>query len=183
LEIRTLKSKLRENKGSIFPLTLAVMLSLFIIMAGSMEYFRLKIIASGIKDAIQSSVISVSVQNFENVYSSTREGYSGAYKYNDSYDDWKEEIDIGDVYHELSNLLGLDKEGNYYIKRTESEYEYKLSNLDVQIINSPLKSNNPNKKFIAESFINLEVPLSFGWEHLPPMKIRLKVRSEYMARF
>ena len=178
-----MKNKLKEKKGSILPLTLAITLSLFIIMAGVSEYMRLKLIAKGVRDAIQSAVISVSVENFENVYSSTREGYSAGYKYDANKEDWEEEIHLGDVYDKLDELLGLDVEGIYHIKKTGPEYEYKLSNLKVEIINSPLKSNNPDERFTAESLINLEVPLSFGWNHLPPMKIRLKVKSEYMAKF
>lgn len=177
-----INKKLKEKKGSMFPLTVAIILVLLITFTSISEYFRLKIIASGIEDAVQSAVITVSIDNFDNVFSSNREGYSAGYKYDDSREGWEEEIDIGDVYNEMDKLLGLDKQGNYYIKALADGYQYRLSDLKVNIINSPLKSN-PDNKFSAESYINLEVPLSFGWEHLPPMKIRLKVKSEYMAMF
>ncbi len=180
MEIRI---KIKDKKGSMFPLTIGIIIVLLIIMTGISEYMRLKIIASGVQKAIQSSTITVSVENYENIYSSTRENNSASYKYNDDIKDWEEIIDTGDVYEELDSLLGLIVEEDKHIKRTENDLEYSLSNLDIMILNSPLISNNPEDKFIAETFINLEVPLSFGWGHLPPMNIRLKVRSEYMAKF
>ncbi|SHH58904.1 hypothetical protein [Sporanaerobacter acetigenes] len=174
------KNKLREKEGGMFILIVSILLIALIVLAGVSEYMRLQIIAKGVRDAVQSAVISVSTENYENVYSSSREAYSAGYKYDENEEEWKENIDTGDVYKKLDDLLGLEKDGGYHVKKIDSEYEYKLSNLKVEIINSPLKSND---KFSAETFINLEVPLSFGWEHLPPMKIRLKVKSEYMAKF
>lgn len=180
MEIRL---KINDKKGSMFPLTVGIIVVLLIIMTGISEYMRLKTIASGVEKAIQSSIITVSVENYENIYSSTREKHSASYKYNEEIENWKEVIDLGDVYEELDSLLGLMVEDNKHIKKTGPDLEYSLSGLDVVILNSPLISNNTEDRFIAETFINLEVPLSFGWGHLPSMNIRLKVRSEYMAKF
>lgn len=175
-------NKLREKKGGMYTLIASILLVSLIIFAGVSEYMRLQIIAKGVRDAIQSAVISVSTENYENVYSPSREGYSAGYKLKNEA--WKETVEVGDVYRELKELLGLEKEGSSYVKRMEGEkYELKLSGLKVNIINSPLAPSNNENRFTAESFIDLEVPLSFGWEHLPPMKIRLKVKSEYIAKF
>lgn len=182
MEIRLI-NKLKEKKASVFPLTIAIILSLFIIFAGVSEYLRLKLIASGVKEAIQSAVISLSIENYDNVYSSSREGYSGGFKYIDDKNSWEEMIDIGDLYGELDELLGLKREDIYHVKIIGGEYEYKLSNLQVNIINTPFAPNSEGDVFEADSYISLEVPLSFGWDHLPPLNIRLKVKSEYMAKF
>ncbi len=182
MEIRLI-SKLKENKGSILPLTVSIILALFIIFTGVSEYLRLKLIASAVREAIQSSIISLSIENYDNVYSSSREGYSGGYKYSDDGDSWEEMIDIGDVYNKLDELLDLRIEDFHHVKVTGGEYEYKLSNLEVNIINTPFAPNSEGHVFEADSYISLEVPLSFGWDHLPPLNIRLKVKSEYMAKF
>ncbi|WP_394347497.1 hypothetical protein [Xylanivirga thermophila] len=176
-----LKNKLRDDMGNMLPFVAIMVLGLLIVFTGITEYMRLQIIAKGVRDAIESAVISVSVENYENVYSPLRESYSGGYKLKN--DNWKEVIDSGDVYKELSELLGLEKQEKYYVKKAGESYEYKLSNLEVRVINSSLAPIKNKHKFSAESFINLEVPLSFGWEHLSPMKIRLKVKSEYAAKF
>lgn len=177
----TLKSKLKEERGSIFPLAIAVILSIFIIFAGVSEYLRLKLIASAVQEAVQSAVISVSTQNYDNNFSQTREGYSAGYKKIGGA--WQEQFDTGDIYKKLEELLGLQVEGGQYVKRTGGEAEYKLSSLSTTIINSPFAPGSNEDVFEAESYIHLEVPLSFGWDHLPPLKIRLKVKSRYVAKF
>lgn len=179
----TITNKLREKKGSIFPLTIAIVLTLFIIFAGISEYLRLKLIVSGIEEAIQSAVISLSIENYDNIYSSSRDGYSGGYKYNDDKDRWEEKLHTEDVFNKVDELLDLRIEEDSHVKVIDGEYEYKLSDLDVNIINTPFGTSSNGDVFEADSFISLEVPLSFGWEHLPPLKIRLKVKSEYMAKF
>ena len=177
-----IKNKFCEKKGGMYILTAVILLVSLTLMAGIFEYFRLQIITKGVRDAVQSAVITISTENYENVYSPTREGYAGGYKKNEGR--WKEEIDKGNVYEELDTLLGLKEEGGYHIKRIKSNvYEYRLSNLDINVINSPLAPSSKSNQFKAESFITIEVPLSFGWEHLEPLKIRLKVVSEYMAKF
>lgn len=168
----TIIDKLREKTGSVLPLAIALILSFFIIFAGVSEYLRLKLIVSGVKEAIQSSVISVSIENYSSVYGSSREGYSGGYEYIDNKEDWKEVIETRDVYEKLNELLDL-----------ENEKEYILSNINVNIINTPFAPNSNKDVFEADTYASLEVPLSFGWEHLPSLKINLKVKSEYMAKF
>ncbi|MDY0277822.1 MAG: hypothetical protein RBQ97_07035 [Acholeplasma sp.] len=164
--------KLREKRASVLPLAIALILSFFIIFASVSEYLRLKLIVSGVKEAIQSSVISVSIENYSNVYGSSREGYSGGYEYIDNEEDWEETIETRDVYEKLNVLLDL-----------ENKKQYILSDLNVKIINTPFAPNSNEDVFEADTYASLEVPLSFGWEHLPSLKIKLKVKSEYMAKF
>jgi hypothetical protein len=38
-------------------------------------------------------------------------------------------------------------------------------------------------KFSADATIQLETPFSFGWSHLPPMRITLKLKAGYTAKF
>jgi hypothetical protein len=177
-----IKSKFFEKKGGMYILTAVILLVSLTLMAGVFEYFRLQIIAKGVRDAVQSAVISTSTENYDNVYSTSREGYSGGYKRKEG--SWKEEVDKGDIYEKLDALLGLKEEGEYHVKKIKSNiYEYRLSNLDVNIINSPLAPSYKDEQFKAETFITVEVPLSFGWEHLPPLLIRPKVVSKYMMKF
>ena len=172
--------KIKEKTGNMLPLAVAIILGVLIVFTGIIEYMRLQIIAKDVRDAVQTAVLVVSVENYENIYSSIKEGYSGAYTLKDN--GWQEVVDTGDIYSKLAELLGLEKQGKLYIKKIDGGYEYSLSDLKINVINSPLAPKVKNNKFIAESYINLIVPLSFGWERIPPMNIRLKVRSEYLAK-
>lgn len=184
MEIKALKRLLKEKRGNALPLACAIVMSLILIFSAVSEYMRLQIIAKGVRDALQTSIISVATQNYDDVYNGLREGYSGGYTLSAS-DKWESKLDTGDVYAYLDNLLGLEKEGAYHIKITGKEAEYKLSELKVNIINTPIAPSSPDslQKFEAEAYIHLEVPLSFGWDKLPQLKINLKVKADYTPKF
>ena len=58
----------------------AVTLALLVIFCGISEYFRLQIIAVGVRDALEDAIISVVNDNYAGVYHGVREGYSGSYQ-------------------------------------------------------------------------------------------------------
>lgn len=72
-----LREILRDRKGNGFPLAIAITLALVIIFCGISEYIRLLIIAQGVRDAVQTAVISTVNDNYDDVYHGVREGYSG----------------------------------------------------------------------------------------------------------
>jgi len=90
-----LKRILTDKKGSSFPLIVAVTLCLVMIFTGISEYFRLIIIAQGVRDAVQDAVISTVNDNYDDVYHGVREGYSGGYQ--PIADDFEESLDYGDI--------------------------------------------------------------------------------------
>ncbi len=104
---------IRESKGSAFPLMVAIALALVIIMCGISEYMRLMIIASGVRDAVQSAVIAAANDNYDDVYNGVREGYSGGYALSGST--WEDSLDYGDIYDRLDRTLGLQKNGGGHI--------------------------------------------------------------------
>lgn len=174
---------IRDKRGTSFPLIVAVALALVIILCGIFEYMRLMIITSGVRDAVQSAVISTVNDNYDNVYHSVREGYSGGYKPSGS--SWANRINYGDVYGRLDKALGLRSENGYHVKYAGKAVEFKLSNLSVNIRNAPLAPSNSRgaQNFLADVSILLEVPVTFGGKSLPPMRINLKVQAKYMPLF
>lgn len=167
----------RNKEGNVAIQAVVVMLILLLIFSVIGEYLRLQIIAKGIRDAIQASVISVATQNYDEVYNGLREGYSGGYALYD--DNWEGSVDEGSVMNELTSLLGL----SFGKKYTGGMVEYGLSELEVKIINTPLAPSNDDKRFESEVYVTLSVPLSFGWQHLPPMTINMKVNAGYTPKF
>jgi len=145
---------------------------------------RLNIIAQGVRDGVQSAIISVATENYDDIYAALREGYSGGYV-NDG-GRFNERFNTGDVYARLGSLMGLQREGVYYVKYTDGgDMEYRVSNLTVNIINAPFAPSDRDgaQKFLAEATIFLEVPLSFGWSALPSMRITLNCKAGWMPKF
>ncbi|ADY54433.1 MULTISPECIES: hypothetical protein [Clostridia] len=178
-----IKQILQGKSGSGFPLIIAIALSLVIIFTGISEYFRLVIVAQGVRDAVQTAVISTVNDNYDDVYHGVREGYSGAYQ--PIAEDFEESIDYGDIYDRLDGVLGLSYSGGYHEKRTpDGKLEFKVWNLEVDIRNAPFASGDQaSSRFEADSTIMLEVPVSFGGKLLPPMTIKVKTSAGYTPRF
>ena len=181
--MRILTHIFKCKKGNSYPLAICIALAIVIISCGVYEYMRLMLIAQGVRDGVQSAIISVATENYDDVYAALREGYSGGYVNNGS--GFNEQLDLGDVYSRLDSVLGLSKQGAYHLKNTSGVLEYRVSNLNVKVINAPFAPSNPDtaQKFLAEATIYLEVPLSFGWSALPSMKINLKCKAGYTPKF
>ena len=179
-----MKHLLKEKRGNALPLACAIVMALILLFSVVSEYMRLQIIAKGVRNAVQTSVIMVSSENYDEVYNGLREGYSGGYTLS-SNDIWKSNLNTGDVYAYLDNLLGLEKRGTYHTRFIGKEIEYELSNMKIIIKNTPLAPSNPNNlsKFQVEIVVHLEVPLSFGWDKLPPIQVNLRVKSGYTSKF
>ncbi|MFT9493894.1 hypothetical protein [Anaerosolibacter sp.] len=173
-----MRNPLNNNDGNAALWACVVVLCLMLVFAGISEYLRLLTITRGVRDAVQASVIAVATQNYDDVYNGLREGYSGGYKLSES-GNWTEQVDEGAVLFQLSELLGLTN-GE---KITNSVVEYAIRDINITLLNTPLAPGNNQKKFEAEVLLNLEVPVSFGWHHLPPFKLQLGVRAGYTPKF
>lgn len=174
---------LKNKVGSSFPLIVAVTLALVIIFCAAAEYIRLMIIAQGVRDAMQSAVISTVNDSYDNVYHGIREGYSGAYL--PSAKDFEASLDYGDIYGRLDQVLGLHSESGYHVKYAGDAVEFRLSNLNVDLKNMPFAPTFPDNAngFLADAEIKLEIPISFAWKNLAPIQMNLKVQAKYMPLF
>lgn len=181
--MKRLMKCLKDQRGMAYPLVIAITLALLMILCGMMEFFRLSLIASGVKEALQDAVVVVVNDNYANVYHGVREGYSGGY-YTEGYG-FEESVDTGDVYYQLDDILGTHKENGKRVKYIGSVVEYQITGLEVTIRNAPLAPSNPQnvQKFEADAVIWMEVPVRFAGKTFPPMKMKLKVQAGYTEVF
>ncbi|MCX7748239.1 MAG: hypothetical protein N2645_15335 [Clostridia bacterium] len=180
MEIGILK-KLSEKHGNALPFACAIVICLLLFSSVIMEYIRLTVISNGVRNALQAAVISVCTENYGKTYNGLREGYSGGY-YMTKNGEWQENFDLGDIYGEIDNLLGLD---DSHTKKSGSSMEYSLSGLSVSIHNAPFAPTDINRsnKFAADAKITLQVPFSFGWGTLPPIKMTIHTTATYAEKF
>ena len=112
------------------PVAVAAAIAMLFIILGVSEYMRLVITAAGIKDAMESAVVSVVNDNYNEVYHGVREGYAAGYEPDDT--GFAASVDHGDIYGRMCFLLGLEEDGNSYVRYNNSgELEYRLKNLSV----------------------------------------------------
>ena len=155
----------------------AVTLALLVIFCGISEYFRLQIIAVGVRDALEDAIISVVNDNYAGVYHGVREGYSGSYQ-PFGEDAWEETLDTGDVYGQLDRILGTQLDGG-------RRFKYMLDGLEVTIRNAPFAPSDPSgtQRFEAEGIIRMEAPVRFLGKMLLPLEMELKVQAGYTEVF
>ena len=175
-----LRSILKSNRGDGYPLVVAVTLALLLVVCVTAEYFRLNIIVQGVRDAAAQSVISVISDNYDDVYHSTREGYTAGWYPTD--DAWDESTDTGAVYTQLTTTLGLAYESGAYTKYSGEDIEYTLSGLEVEVDNNALSSGE-SEGFLADVTIVLDVPTRFCGVPLPSLHLTLETQAKYIPKF
>ena len=106
---------LKSDRAASFPMTIGIVLALIILLCGISEYFRLQVIAVGVRDAVEDAIISTVNDNYAGVYHGVREGYSGSYlPFGDG--DWEETLDEGNIYRYLDETLGTTLRGGRHVK-------------------------------------------------------------------
>ncbi|TCL57651.1 hypothetical protein EDD76_108186 [Kineothrix alysoides] len=181
IHMKKFKNILRDKQGMSTLLTASLVLVLLLLLCVISEFFRLSITASGVRNSLQEAVISVATTNYNEVYNGLREGYSGGYYLDE--DGWVENLDYGDIYSQLDRTLGTNPYNGYQVKWQGEGYEFRISGLEVSIKNVPLTPGSAGQNFEAEAAVQLEVPLSFGWENLPPLQMKIKTKAAYMPKF
>lgn len=178
--MRKLSKLLKGGRGDGFPMTIAVTLVLLLIFCGISEYFRVAIIAQGVRDAMRQAVISTINDNYDDVYHAVREGYAAGYAPTD--DAWEESLDTGDIYAHLATTLALNTTGSAYEHYIGSELEYSITDLTVTLVNNGLASGQ-SKGFLADSSIVVVIPIRYAGIGLPPISITLKEQAKYTPKF
>lgn len=188
---KSLKEKIRrilkDRHGTSFPLVIAVTLALILLFCCLSEYFRLQIIAAGVKEALEDAIVTTVNDNYAGVYHGAREGYSGGYQPSGDTA-WEPDIIEGDIYTYLDSTLGMEMEGDRHVKYADeagTALEFAVDGLQVTIRNAPLAPSDPRsvQRFEADAVIHLEVPVRFGGRRLPSMHITLKVQAGYIEVF
>ena len=182
-----LKRILKDRQASAFPMTVGIVLALLLFFCLISEYFRLQVIASGVREAVEDAIISTVNDNYAGVYHGVREGYSGNYV-PFGEEGWEETLDTGDIYGYLDETLGTRLDGGRRVKYGDEEnktMEFAIDSLTVTVRNAPLAPSDPEnaRHFEADALVRLEVPVRFGGRLLPSMCLTLKVQAGYTEVF
>ncbi|MFI3226493.1 MAG: hypothetical protein R3Y09_03680 [Clostridia bacterium] len=170
-----------DKKAEASPLIIAIVLCLILIMSAMSEVFRLTIITSGVRESLQSVVISVATSNYDELYNGLREGYSGGYVL--SGNSWEEQLDFSDIYAILDENLGTVESGSYHVKEQDDGYEYRFSELEISVNNTSFAPRENDSNFSATVSLKLEIPLAFGWDMLAPLELNIETNAVYVPKF
>lgn len=171
--------KKRPGEGT--PMILAIVLVLLMLFCAIAEYSRIWIISQGVKEATQQAVLSTVNDNYDDVYHAVREGYAAGWSPNDS-GGWEQSLDEGNVYAQLSRILGLTDDGGRYTKYAEAQMEFSISDLTVEIQNNGLASGQ-SAGYTAVAELKLEVPVRFLGVAFPAARMTLHTEAKYIPLF
>ena len=79
------------------------------------------------------------------------------------------------MYDRLQQVLGLVYEDGRYLKYAGPDLEYRFYDLRMELENAPFAPSAPEgiTQLNVTGTVTVEVPLSFGFGHLPPMQITM----------
>lgn len=177
------KKILKDQNGGAAIWITAVAFFLLVFIALGCEYMRLQIISENARNVVENAITQVCTNNYNKLYNGLREGYSGGYTLNKG--SWSEDIDPGDLYSLLDKQLGMQADGSGHARYISNNMEFRISDLSVQMTNTPFAPDKPQKEptFKGVAKFTLTVPLSFGWQSLPPMTNPMEVEAGYTAKF
>lgn len=171
--------KKRSGEGT--PMILAIVLVLLMLFCAIAEYSRIWIISQGVKEATQQAVLSTVNDNYDDVYHAVREGYAAGWSPDDS-GGWDQSVDEGNVYAQLSRILGLTGDGEGYVKYAEGQMEFSISDLTVEIRNNALASGQ-SAGYTAVAELELTVPVRFLGIAFPAAQMTLHTEAKYIPLF
>ena len=171
--------KNRPGEGT--PMILAIVLVLLMLFCAVAEYSHIWIISQGVKEATQQAVLSTVNDNYDDVYHAVREGYAAGWSPDDS-GGWDQSVDEGNVYAQLSRILGLTSNGDGYEKYTAGQLEFSISDLTVEIRNNALASGQ-SAGYTAVAELELTVPIRFLGIAFPPAQLTLHTEAKYIPLF
>lgn len=176
---RRYRFKKRPGEGT--PMILAIVLVLLMLFCAIAEYSRVWIISQGVKEATQQAVLSTVNDNYDDVYHAVREGYAAGWSPDDS-GGWNQSVDEGNIYAQLSRILGLTGEGGSYVKYAEGQMEFAVSDLTVEIRNNALGSGQ-SAGYTAVTELVLTVPIRFLGIAFPAAQMTLHTEAKYIPLF
>lgn len=173
---------LKERSGSSLILGGFIILCMFATILLIIEKGHLQILDKGVRDALQNAATVTCTENYNKIYNGIREGYSGDYKLTNG--SWSEDIDTGDIYSKLDSILGTRSEGDRHVKYDGCKVAYSISDLSVQMTNTPFAPDDPHneKKFTCIAHATLSVTTGFNWG-VPPMQVPITVVAGYSPKF
>lgn len=181
--MKKLKRILKSSKGSTGFSTVAVAMLLIVIVASGLEYLRLNVIAQGTRNGMETVITQTCTDNYDRLYNGLREGYSGGYRLDNG--NWTEDVNTDAAYSAMDKQLGTKSEGAGHAKYNGSTMEFRISDLSIQMSNTPFAPDDSGseQKFTGTATYTVTVPLSFGWQNLPPLVIPIQVKAGYTAKF
>lgn len=175
---KKVKTLFCDRSGNAYPMTVAFVIVLLLLMLVITEWLRLYVIAFGVKDAFEEAIISVVTENYNETYHCVREGYAGGYE--PVGGGFYASVDYGDIRGRLGSLLGMRADGESLVKDVNGNAEFTVSGIVVTVNNTGIRSGG---EFSAEGELHLVIPVWFNGREVLSVPVDLKVKARMREKF
>jgi hypothetical protein len=173
---------LRRKDGGMEPFTAAFLLVVMLMLAFSLELWRLHAITTGVYDAMRSATVTTITENASTLYTAETDMAGDAYTYTGS--GWQISMDTSAITDMLANHLGLRQSGSDWIGYDAGGHElYRLSGLTVQESNPLAPSGAPSTA--DKLTVTVTYTLKTVWQSgvILPVSVPMKVEAGIGGKF
>lgn len=180
--LQKIRRILKRKDGGMEPFTAAFLLAFMLMLAFSLELWRLHAVTTGVYDAARSATVTAVTENASTLYAAETDMAGDAYTYSGS--GWQSNVDTSAITDMLENHLGLRQSGCDWIAYDAGGHElYRLSELAVQVSNPLAPPGGPST---AEKLtVTVTFTLKTVWQSgiVLPVSIPMKIEAGISGKF
>lgn len=173
---------LRRKDGNMGPFTAAFLLAVMLMLAVSLEFWRLHAITNGVYNAMRAATVTAITENAPALYAAQTDMAGGAYAYANS--GWQSNVDTSAITDILENHLGMRRSGSDWVKASEDGHElYRLSNVNVQVSNPYAPSGDPGTAPTLIVTVSYTLKTSFQSGIVAPVSVPMRIEAALGGKF
>lgn len=164
------------------PFTAAFLLAVMLMLAVSLELWRLHAVTTGVYDAMRAATVTTITENAPALYAAETDMAGDAYAYTGS--GWQSTVDTSAIANTLASNLGLRQSGSDWIKADNSGHElYRLSNVNIQVFNPYAPSGTSGTAATLTVTVTYTLKTTFQSGIVVPVSVPMRVVAALGAKF
>lgn len=187
-----IRKKLKENTGGVYLFGMFLVLAIMLILAFFVEYYRVYNSISVADRAYEKAMLSVAIENYDEVFSTTRESSQmggifdgGNETEKDSVEkpNWVAFNDTGDIVSELEELLNLELIDDHVLVSYDSfgNIMYIISDFSMEIKETANYKDKAIKYEIQGEF-HIEIPVYFLGERANIIELNIPSKASWKSK-
>lgn len=164
------------------PFTAAFLIAVMLMLAFSVELWRLHAVTNGVYDAMRAATVTTITENAPALYAAQTDMAGDAYTYSGS--GWQSDADTSAITEVLANHLELQQDGADWIKVDGGGHElYRLANVSVQVSNPYAPSGTPGTAPMLTVTVTFTLKTTFQAGFILPVSVPMKVSAGIAGKF
>lgn len=179
---RKIRRLLCRNDGDMEPFTAAFLLVVMLLLAFSLQIWRLHTVTSSVYLAMRSATVAAVTENAPALYAAETDMAGDAYAYTASR--WQSSANTSAITDMLTSHLGLSQNGGDWVKTDADGRElYRLSDLNVAISNPFAPTGVPSSMDKLTVMVTFTLKTTVQSGVIVPVSVPMKVEAGIGGKF